>query len=87
MADTKTNETRNREVNSLYWGISWGDVPQRKLFILNKVHLSYDVNYTNHENGLKNAHLDRTIGRVLDIMLSIDQEKYRSSNTSIYYYL
>ena len=53
MADTKTNETRNREVNSLYWGISWGDVPQRKLFILNKVHLSYDVNYTNHENGLK----------------------------------
>ena len=46
----------------LYWGISWGGgVPQLKLFILNKVHLSIDVNYTNHENGLKNAHLDRTI--------------------------
>jgi hypothetical protein len=23
MADTKTNETRNREVNSLYWVVAW----------------------------------------------------------------
>ena len=44
----------------LYWGILWGNVPQLKLFIINKVHLLYDVNYTNPENGLKNAHLDRT---------------------------
>ena len=35
-------------------------IPQLKLFILNKVHLLYDVNYTNPENGLKNAHLDHT---------------------------
>ena len=45
----------------LYWGILWGNVPQLKLFIINKVHLLYDVNYTNPENSLKNAHLDRTI--------------------------
>ena len=28
--------------------------------ILYDVNLLYDVNYTNPENGLKNAHLDRT---------------------------